>query len=83
MFDPLHLDGARGRADGKLEEVFLRLFHHLEFEKFMREQVKSAVRYPSFVGAMAIAIVIINIFVIPAFAKVYQASRRAAADDQA
>ena len=38
----------------------------------MREQVKSAVRYPSFVvGAMALAIVIINIFVIPAFAKVY------------
>jgi MSHA biogenesis protein MshG len=39
----------------------------------MREQVKSAVRYPSFVvAAMAIAIVVINIFVIPAFAKVYQ-----------
>jgi MSHA biogenesis protein MshG len=35
--------------------------------------VKSAVRYPAFVvAAMAIAIVIINIFVIPAFAKVYQ-----------
>jgi MSHA biogenesis protein MshG len=35
--------------------------------------VKSAVRYPSFVvGAMALAIVIINIFVIPTFAKVYQ-----------
>jgi len=52
--------------------VFLRLFNHLEFEKFMREQVKSAIRYPTFVVAtMAIAIVIINIFVIPAFAKVY------------
>jgi MSHA biogenesis protein MshG len=39
----------------------------------MRVQVKSAVRYPSFVvAAMAIAIVIINIFVIPTFAKVYQ-----------
>ncbi len=61
-----------GEQTGRLEEVFLRLFHHLEFEKFMREQVKSAIRYPSFVVAtMAIAIVIINIFVIPAFAKVY------------
>jgi len=61
-----------GEQTGRLEEVFLRLFHHLEFEKFMREQVKSAVRYPGFVVAtMAVAIIIINIFVIPAFAKVY------------
>jgi MSHA biogenesis protein MshG len=39
----------------------------------MRDQVRAAIRYPSFVvGAMALAIVIINLFVIPAFAKVYQ-----------
>ncbi len=62
-----------GEQTGNLEEVFLRLFNHLEFEKFMRDQVKAAIRYPSFVVAtMAVAIVIINIFVIPAFAKVYQ-----------
>ncbi len=61
-----------GEQTGRLEEVFLRLFNHLEFEKFMRDQVKAAIRYPTFVIAtMAIAIVIINIFVIPAFAKVY------------
>ncbi len=60
-----------GEQTGRLEEVFLRLFNHLEFEKFMRDQVKAAIRYPTFVIAtMAIAIVIINIFVIPAFAKV-------------
>lgn len=62
-----------GEMTGKLEEVFLRLFHHMEFEKFMRDQVRTAVRYPSFVlAAMGIAIVIINLFVIPAFAKVYK-----------
>lgn len=73
VFDPFYVSMVRvGELTGTLEEVFLRLFNHLEFEKFMREQVKSAVRYPSFVvGAMALAIVIINIFVIPAFAKVY------------
>lgn len=61
-----------GEGTGRLEEVFLRLFHHLEFEKFMREQVKTAIRYPTFVVAtMGIAIVIINIWVIPAFAKIY------------
>ncbi|MDP1718668.1 MAG: type II secretion system F family protein [Burkholderiales bacterium] len=62
-----------GEQTGNLEEVFLRLFNHLEFEKFMHDQVKSAIRYPAFVVAtMAVAIIIINIFVIPAFAKVYQ-----------
>ena len=62
-----------GETTGMLEEIFLRLFNHLEFQEFMRNQVKSALRYPSFVlVAMAIAIVIINLFVIPAFAKVYK-----------
>jgi MSHA biogenesis protein MshG len=61
-----------GETTGRLEEVFLRLFHHLEFQEFMRAQVKAAVRYPSFVViTMAIAVTVINFFVIPAFAKVY------------
>jgi len=62
-----------GETTGRLEEVFLQLFHHLEFQKYMKDQVKAALRYPSFVVlAMAIALVIINIFVIPAFAKVFK-----------
>ncbi|MDP1773646.1 MAG: type II secretion system F family protein [Methylobacter sp.] len=62
-----------GETTGALDKVFLRMFDHLEFEKFMRDQIKAALRYPSFVMmAMAVAIVIINIFVIPAFAKVFQ-----------
>lgn len=61
-----------GETTGMLEEIFLRLYNHLEFQELMRGQVKSALRYPIFVViAMSIAIVIINIFVIPAFAKVY------------
>jgi MSHA biogenesis protein MshG len=61
-----------GELTGKLEEVFIRLFNHMDFERFMREQVRAATRYPTFViAAMAIALVIINIFVIPTFAKVY------------
>jgi MSHA biogenesis protein MshG len=73
-FNPFYVSMVRvGELTGKLEEVFLRLFHHMEFEKFMRDQVRSAVRYPAFVlSTMVIAIVIINIFVIPAFAKVYK-----------
>lgn len=61
-----------GETTGMLEEIFLRLFHHLEFQEFMRTQVRSALRYPSFVIAtMVIAICVVNIWVIPAFAKVY------------
>lgn len=61
-----------GETTGMLEQVFLRLFHHLEFQEFMRTQVRSALRYPLFVIAtMVVAIVVINIWVIPAFAKVY------------
>jgi MSHA biogenesis protein MshG len=72
-FNPFFVAMVRvGELTGTLEEVFLRLFEHMEFEKFMREQVRSAIRYPMFVlSAMAVAIVIINLFVIPAFAKVY------------
>lgn len=62
-----------GETTGRLEEIFLRLFEHLEFQEQMRIQVKSALRYPMFVIAiMAVALGVINLFVIPAFAKVYE-----------
>lgn len=74
VFTPFYLSMVRvGEMTGRLEEVFLRMFDHLAFERFMKDQVKSALRYPSFVvAAMAVAIVIVNIFVIPAFAKVFK-----------
>lgn len=74
VFTPFYLAMVRiGEFTGRLEEVLLSLAHHLEFEKFMRDQVRSALRYPSFVvAAMAIAIVIVNIWVIPVFARVFQ-----------
>jgi MSHA biogenesis protein MshG len=73
IFSPFYLSMVRvGEMTGRLEEVFLRLFDHLEFEREMGERVRTALRYPTFVVvAMAIAISVINLFVIPAFAKVY------------
>lgn len=73
VFGPFYISMVRvGEATGLLDEIFLRLFDHLEFERYMREQVKSALRYPMFVVlAMAAAIVVVNLFVIPAFAKVF------------
>ncbi len=62
-----------GEMTGRLTEVFLRLAEHIEFERDVRERIKQAMRYPMFVLiAMAIAIVILNIFVIPVFAKVFE-----------
>ncbi len=74
VFSPFYVAMVRvGEMTGMLEEIFLRLFHHLEFQEFMRTQVKSALRYPTFVvAAMGIALVVINLFVIPTFAKVFE-----------
>src|SRR3990167_1034385 len=36
-----------GESTGMLETVFLRLFDHLEFDRFMRDQIKAALRYPT------------------------------------
>lgn len=61
-----------GEMTGGLTEVFLRLNEHMEFERNVRERIRQAMRYPSFVLiALAIAVVILNIFVIPVFAKVF------------
>jgi len=73
VFTPFYLSMVRvGEMTGRLDEVFLRLFDHLEFDRDMRARVKSATRYPSFViVAMLIAMVIVNMFVIPQFVKVF------------
>jgi MSHA biogenesis protein MshG len=65
-----------GETTGSLQEVFLQLTAYLEREKDTRDQIKSATRYPTFVvAAIFIAIFIINLFVIPTFAKVYAGFR--------
>jgi MSHA biogenesis protein MshG len=73
VFSPFYLSMVRvGEMTGQLEEVFLRLFDHLEFDRDMRQRVKSATRYPTFVVfAMVAAMVVVNIFVIPAFVGVF------------
>jgi MSHA biogenesis protein MshG len=74
VFDNFYLSMIRvGEMTGRLDEVFMRLFEHMEFERDMRDRVKTATRYPMFVvTAMVLAIVIINIFVIPQFAKIFK-----------
>ena len=73
VFTPFYVSLVRvGETTGMLENVFLRLYEHLEFEKEIRERIKSALRYPTFVViAMAAALVIVNLVVIPAFSKLF------------
>ena len=61
-----------GENTGRLDVAFRQIAGYLEVERETRKRIKAATRYPSFViGAIAIAIVILNIFVIPAFAQVF------------
>ncbi len=73
VFDNFYISMIRvGEGTGNLDNIFLRLAEHIEFERFMRGQIKSALQYPTFVMvAMAIAIVVINVMVIPQFEKVF------------
>jgi len=61
-----------GENTGKLDEAFLQLSFYLEREQETRKQIKAATRYPLFViFAVVIAMVIMNIVVIPIFADMF------------
>ncbi|MDQ5908175.1 MAG: biosis protein MshG [Pseudomonadota bacterium] len=61
-----------GEEAGRLEEAFLRIYEYLESDRKTVKQIKAALRYPSFVLlAMACSIVIMMIYVIPAFAGLF------------
>jgi len=62
-----------GESTGRLTEVFRGLYVQMSFERENQEQVRAALRYPIFVLATAAAaLVAVNMFVIPAFAKIYK-----------
>ncbi|MDR7025380.1 MSHA biogenesis protein MshG [Pseudomonas peli] len=61
-----------GENTGQLDQAFRQLSVYLELERETRKRIKQATRYPLFVlSAMAVALVVINLFVIPAFSKVF------------
>lgn len=62
-----------GENTGRLDLAFQEVTKYLELEKNTRKQVKSATRYPMFViGAMAAALAVITVFVIPVFAETFE-----------
>ena len=61
-----------GENTGRLEDAFTKLISHIEMERDTRNRMTQAMRYPIFVvSAMFIAMMIVNMFVIPEFAKVF------------
>lgn len=77
VFSPLFIAMVQiGETTGNLASALQELAEHLEREKDTRDQIKSATRYPMFVLiAMVVAMGIINLMVIPAFAKVFSSFR--------
>lgn len=73
VFDSLFISMVHvGENTGKLDEVFMQLSKYIEREQETRRRIKSAMRYPILVlVAIAIAMVILNIWVIPKFADMF------------
>ncbi len=75
IFSPLFINLVEiGEATGTLDTAFQRLYEYLSMDQEVRNRVKSAVRYPIIVLiAVAIALGVITIFVIPNFAPIFRA----------
>ncbi len=62
-----------GENSGKLEQALKELIGHLELEQDTARRVGGAMRYPMFVFiAISVAMVVLNIFVIPVFAELFE-----------
>lgn len=62
-----------GETTGKLDDALAKLVKHLEFNREIKKRIKSAMRYPIMVvSAIAIAITLITMFVIPQFSSVFE-----------
>lgn len=61
-----------GEQTGTLDDIFKQISIYLEKERENKKRIKIATRYPILVlSTIAIAIVLVNVFVIPTFAKFF------------
>jgi MSHA biogenesis protein MshG len=62
-----------GETTGRLDEAYDQLARYLELERETARRATSAMRYPAMViVAIVAAIGVVNVFVIPSFAKVFE-----------
>lgn len=73
IFDDYYINMIKvGESAGKLDEVFARLYAQLDFDRRMRQKIKSVLRYPIFVfSAIIVAVMVVMVYVIPAFSGIY------------
>ena len=73
VFDDLYINIVQvGENSGRLDLAFKQMGQYLELDKDTRRRVTSALRYPTFVlTAIAVAVVVLNIWVIPVFADLF------------
>jgi type IV pilus assembly protein PilC len=73
VFDDLYVNMvAAGEAGGILDTILNRLAKHIEKSMKLKKQVKSAMVYPATImGVATIVIVVLLVFVIPIFAKMF------------
>ncbi|WP_428637017.1 type II secretion system F family protein [Shewanella sp.] len=73
VFDALFVSMIHvGENTGKLEDAFIQLSGYIEREQETRRRIKAAMRSPIFVLiAVALAMVVLNIMVIPKFADLF------------
>ncbi|MCF7796427.1 MAG: type II secretion system F family protein [Lentisphaeria bacterium] len=65
-----------GERAGVLETILKRLETYLHYDNQTRARIKSAMRYPTFVLiALTLAFVAVMVFVIPQFAKMFEAQQ--------
>jgi len=61
-----------GESTGNLPLSFIRMYEYLSMEKRIRDKLKQAMRYPAtVVGAIAIAMGVITVFVLPKFEPIF------------
>lgn len=77
VFGPFYVSVIRiGESTGELDQSFNRMFDYMEFDKEIRDRIKAAVRYPIIVvSVIAVAVAVVNIWVIPAFAAIFEAQK--------
>ena len=63
-----------GESTGNLPMAFMRMYQYLSMEKRINDKLRQATRYPAtVVGAIAVAMVVLTVFVLPRFEPIFSA----------
>ncbi len=73
-FSPIFISMVHvGESTGNLDQAFAQLVNYLEMIRDTKKKVSSALRYPLMViTSIVIALIVVNVVVIPSFAKVFE-----------